>query len=183
MADLKAAKRRRRIELLGLAVLLGAVALGLAYFPRSSDHAIVLVTVEDCRRAFSEASCRAIVDRAQAIHAETAPSFEKRALCELSYGAGHCSMLRRELIELNRYAPTMVAILTTRDRAGIVPLYDAPEAKPIEASAGAGRAVYFRGGLVGQLLQPKIGGADAPYIADGKGEPLTSDTVRALHGP
>jgi len=168
---------------LGIAAIIGAVALGLAYFPQSSDHAIALVTVEDCRRAFSEAYCRMIVDRAQAIHAETAPSFAERGLCELSFGAGHCGMLRRELIELNRYAPTMIAILTTRDRAGIVPLYDGPQNPPGDDQDRAGRPVYFRGALVGLLMQPKIGGADAPFVADAKGDPLTSDAVRALHGP
>lgn len=167
----------------GLAAVIAAVALGLVYFPQPSDHAIALVTVEDCRRAFSEAYCRMIVDRAQAIHAETAPSFEQRAICELSYGGGHCSMLRRELIELNRYAPTMIAILTTHDRAGIVPLYDGPQNPQGDDKDRAGRPVYFRGALVGLLMQPKIAGAGAPFVADAKGDPLTSAAVRALHGP
>jgi hypothetical protein len=182
VADAKP-RRRRIAEVLGIATVIGAVALGLAYFPQPSDHAIVLVTVEDCRRAFSEAFCRMIVDRAQAIQAETAPSFEQRALCELSYGAGRCSMLKRELIELNRYAPTMIAILTTRDRAGIVPLYDGPPNPQGDDKDRAGRPVYFRGALIGRLMQAKIGGADAPFVADAKGDPLTAAAVRALHGP
>src|SRR5579862_3902790 len=161
VADAKPRKRRSRAaEMVGVAIVIAGIAVAIWLSPRAPDHAVVLVTVEDCRRAFSEAACRAIVDRAQAIHAETAPSFEERPTCELIYGAGHCSVLRRELIQLNRFAPTMVAILTTRDRGGIVPLYEAPEAKPGEASAGAGRALYFRGAPVGRLMQAQIGGAD-----------------------
>ena len=184
MADAKPRSSRRRIaEFAGIALVLAVIAGAIALSPRARDHAVVLVTVEDCRRAFSEALCRAVVDRAQAIHADTAPSFEERATCELLYGTGHCAMLMRQLIALNRYAPRLIAILTTKDESGIVPLYDGPAAKPSDASSDAGRAVYFRGALVGRLMQPKIGGADAPYVADAEGKALDADAVRALHGP
>ncbi len=168
--------------MLGIGAVVAAIALGLAFFPRTPDHAIALVTVDDCMRSFGEVACHVIVDRAQAIHATTAPSYESTTTCELIYGAGHCTMLKRGLIQLNRFAPSMIAILVTRNRSAIVPLYGAPETQRGDA-AGSGQPLYFRGALVGQLMQPKIGGADASYIADGKGEPLTADAVRALHGP
>ena len=169
--------------MVGVAVAIAIVVVVVVFARRPASHALVLVTVEDCRRAFSEAACRAVVDRAQAIHADTAPSFEAQATCELVYGQGHCAMLMRQLIALNRYAPAMIAILTTKGQTGVVPLYGAPEAKPGDASAGAGRLVYFGNAPVGRLMQPKIGGADAPYVADEKGDALTADAVRALHGP
>jgi uncharacterized protein YgiB involved in biofilm formation len=175
--------RRRAVELTGVAVAVAAIALGIAFFPRAPDHAIVLVTVDDCRRSFGDVACHAIVDRAQAIHVATAPSFEQRQTCELIYGAGHCSMLKRGLIELNRFAPTMTAILLTQKRDAIVPLYDGPEAKPGDAAESDGHAVYFRGTLVGRLMEQKIGGADASFVADAKGDPLTADAVRGVHGP
>ena len=184
MAAAKPRKSRRRIiEFAGIAIVLAGIAGAVVLSPKARDHALVLVTVEDCRRAFSEAACRAVVDRAQAIHADTAPSFEERATCELLYGAGHCAMLMRQLIALNRYAPRMIAILTTKDQSGVVPLYDGPAAKPGDASDDAGRVVYFQGALVGRLMQPKIGGADAPYVADAQGNALKGEAVRALHGP
>ena len=184
MADAKPRWTRRRItEFAGIALVLAAIAGAVTLSPRTRDHAVVLVTVEDCRRAFSEAACRTVVDRAQAIHADTAPSFEAQATCELVYGQGHCTMLMRQLIALNRYAPRMIAILTTKDQSGVVPLYDAPESKPSEQNANAGRLVFYRGAPVGRLMQPKIGGADAPYVADDKGDALTAAAVRALHGP
>ena len=183
MADAKTRKpRRRAVKLAVVALALAVLALGMVYFPRTQDHAIALVTIDDCMRSFGEVPCHMIVDRAQAIHAETAPSYESTTTCELAYGAGHCTMLKRGLIQLNRYAPSMVAILITRNRNAIVPLYAAPEPRQGDA-ASKGQVVYFRGAPVGQLMQPKIGGADASYVADDKGEPLTADAVRALHGP
>jgi hypothetical protein len=184
VADAKPLRSRRRaVEIAGVAIAVGAIALGLAFFQRPPDHAIVLVTVDDCRRSFGDVACHTIVDRAQAIHVATAPNFEQRQTCELIYGAGHCSMLKRGLIQLDRYAPPMMAILITQKRDGIVPLHDGPEGKPGDTAESDGHAVYFRGALVGRLMEPKIGGADASFIAGANGEPLTAAAVRALHGP
>jgi hypothetical protein len=184
VADAKPPKpRRRAVKLAVVALALAVLALGIVYLPRTPDHAIVLVTVDDCRRSFGDVACRMIVDRAQAIHVATAPSFEQRQTCELIYGAGHCNMLKRGLIQLDRYAPPMMAILITEKRDGIVPLHDGPGSKPGDAVESDGHAVYFRGALVGRLMQPKIGGAGAPFVAGANGEALTADAVRALHGP
>jgi uncharacterized protein YgiB involved in biofilm formation len=167
----------------GLAVMFGvflafmglALALGIAH--RGPAHAIVLVTVDDCRRSFDDTECRAIVERAQSIHADTAPSFERREMCELVYGAGACGVVKIGIIEFNRFAPSITAIAVTRDRDGIVPLYYGRQ-----DDASGGRAVYYRNAVVGRLMLQKVGGADAPFIADRAGAALTAETVRLLHG-
>lgn len=172
----------------GLGVLFGAflafmglaLALGIAH--RGPAHAIVLVTVDDCRRSFDDAACRAIVERAQSIHADTAPSFERREMCELVYGAGACSVVKIGIIEFNRFAPSISAIAVTRDRDGIVPLYYGRQDDASGDAARGGRAVYYRSAVVGRLMQQKVGGADAPFIADRAGEVLTAEAVRLLHG-
>ncbi len=163
-----------------LCTVLAIVAYGIAH--RGTGYAVVLVSIDDCRRSFDDGACRAIVERAQKIHAETAPSFGQLDTCEMAYGVGSCSMLKDTVIELNRYAPNIVAIALTSNRDGIVPLYVKKLSEPIDKTAQAGRLVYFRDAAVGRLMQPKIGGADAPFIADANGKPMSANDVRALHG-
>jgi hypothetical protein len=69
----------------------------------------------------------------------------------------------------------MRAGLVTEKRDAIVPLYAAPESKPGDAHDSDGQAVYFRGALVGRLMQPKVGGADASFVAGSNGEPPGCD--------
>lgn len=174
-------KRNALIVLVFMVLFLG---IGFAISKLGTEHALLLVTVDDCRRAFDEPTCRATVERAQAIHADTAPSFEQRQTCELIYGVDQCALLKIGLIELPRYAPKLVAILVTPTRDGIVPLY---EGTVSEFGAGSdvaqkGRPVYFHGRRVGRLVPLQFGGGDATYIADEKGEAITAAAVRALHG-
>lgn len=106
----------------GLLVVTMAM-LGWGLLHRAAGYAVVLVSIDDCRRAFDDAGCRAIVERAQAVQASTAPSFERLDTCELIYGSGGCAMLKQTVIQLNRYAPSIAAIALTSDQATIVPLY------------------------------------------------------------
>jgi uncharacterized protein DUF1190 len=163
------------------ALLLAVLAmLGWGLMQRGAAYAVVLVSVDDCRRAFDDADCRAIVERAQAIQASTAPFFERRETCELVYGEAGCASLKDTVIALNRYAPAIAAIALTSDRATLVPLYYGKPGDAASDPARAGRMVYFRGRAVGRLVRPKLGGAEAPYIADAHGKPLTADAIRAL---
>lgn len=165
----------------GLVLFLG-LAIAFLYAHRARELSLALVTVEDCRRSFDEATCRSIILRAQAIHADTAPNFEQRSTCELIYGTGNCAALKEGLIDLNRFAPAMVAILTTSKNDGIVPVYSGPP-DGNGADPQTGREVYFHGTAVGKLIQPQLGGLTAPFVADGAGMPLSADAVRKLHGP
>src|ERR1700751_4998538 len=85
-------------SLLGILVFI-AISLSFGIAHRTPDHAIVLLTSEDCRRAFDDWGCRTIVARAQAIHANTAPNFGERQTCEFAYGPGSCSALKSGIIE------------------------------------------------------------------------------------
>lgn len=161
------------------------LGIGFAVTRLGGEHAILLVSIDDCRRVFDEPQCRAITERAQAIHADTAPSFEQRQTCELIYGVDHCKLLRVGIIELSRFAPIMVAILVTRARDSIVPIYEGPVS---EFGVGAdvahsGAPVYFHGKPVGRLIPQQLGGADMNYIADTKGEAMSAAAARQLHGP
>ncbi len=166
----------------GLVLLLG-LAIAFLFTHRPPESSLVLVTVEDCRRSFDEATCRSIILRAQAIHADTAPNFEQRSTCELIYGNGNCAALKEGLIDLNRFAPAMVAILLTRTRDGIVPLYFGPPSDDDADPAHTGREVYFHGAPVGKLMEPQLGGAAASFVAERDGAALSADAVRKLHGP
>lgn len=176
-------RRWQTAALLGGSLGLVALVVGLWIFGRAPDHAILLVTIDDCTRAFDEAQCRAIVERAQSIHASTAPNFERAETCELLYGTGGCSALKQGLIDLHGFAPTMVAILVTPERDGIVPIYYGSASAADPDAARPGRPVYYHGALVGRLMQPKIGGAAMSFVADRAGDALTADAVRKLHGP
>jgi len=163
------------------ALLLAVLAvLGWGLLQRGAADAVVLVSVDDCRRAFDDAECRAIVERAQAIQASTAPFFERRETCELVYGEGRCALLKDTVIALNRYAPAIAAIALTSDRAALVPLYYGKPGDAASDPARDGRMVYFRGRAVGRLMRPKLGGTEAPYIVDAHGKPLTADAIRAV---
>ena len=180
--------RPKKHGLAGALVLLLAflfVMLGAGLSRRPADHAIVLVTSEDCLRVFDDWGCRAIVARAQAIHAETAPRFVTRETCEFVYGAGHCAALKSDIITLPLFAPAIVAIVTTPDRRGVLPLYAGPQAKgqkagAVEAEDGA--AVYYHGRPIGRLSLQKFGGADAATITDAAGQSLDADALRTLGG-
>jgi hypothetical protein len=171
----------RRAALRGGLLLLLGLAIVLLFTHRPPESSLALVTVEDCRRSFDDATCRSIILRAQAIHADAAPNFAQRSTCELIYGIGKCAALKEGLIDLNRFAPTMVAILLTRTRDGIVPLYFGPPSDDAADPARTGREVYFHGAPVGKLVQ--LGGMAAAFVADSDGAALSADAVRKLHGP
>ncbi|HKT20265.1 MAG TPA: DUF1190 domain-containing protein [Stellaceae bacterium] len=170
----------------GVALFVGALLvaviamLGWGFMHRGAASAIVLVSVDDCRRAFDDADCRVIVERAQAVQAASAPAFAQRETCEMVYGEGRCAELKDTVIALGHYAPAIAAIALTSDRAAVLPLYYGKADDAASDPARIGRLVYFRGRAVGRLMRPKLGVADAPYIADEKGAPLSADAIRAL---
>jgi hypothetical protein len=176
------AKPQRWLLPVTIAAIIAAVGLsvGLGMIRRDPGFAIVLATIEDCRRAFDDASCKTIVARAQAIYSTTAPIFVRRDLCEFAYGAKSCTELRQAATQLNLFAPTMTAIALTRDQDTILPLYTAPPAAPDPDARQPGRPVFFHGKLVGRLQQPAIGGATLPLLNDPSGDPLSEDEVRKL---
>lgn len=163
-----------------LIVIAAMAAFGFTH--RRTAYALVLVTVHDCRRAFDDTQCRAIVERAQAIHAATAPSFADLKTCEMIYGQGGCAELKQSVINLHRFAPKLVAIALTRHHNDIVPVYFGPPGRDHGDAAQGGRLVYFHGAPVGRLMEPEIGGADIPYIDGKDGKPLTAAEIRAVRG-
>jgi hypothetical protein len=170
------------IAVVTLLLILIAGMAGYGFLHRGASYALVLVTVDDCRRSFDDAQCRAIVERAQAIQASTAPSFADMKTCAMIYGDGGCAELKQSVIALHRYAPKLVAIALTPNRGAMVPVYFGPPGEGGGDPATVGRPVYFHGTTIGRLMQPKIGGADAPFIAGKDGKPLTAGDIRALHG-
>src|SRR6185295_11180472 len=140
-------------------LLCGAVvAIGAGLMTRrSTDTALVMATTEDCRRAFSETTCEAILANAIALHAGSAPRYRDRRVCELDFGEGGCTPVA--LLNTTFYAPTVAAVVSTRDMPsdarGLVPLYFEPHGK----ARDAGRRVFYRGIAVGFLNQKRVGGA------------------------
>jgi len=161
-----------------LGVVIAMVSYGIAH--RGAPYPLVLVTSEDCRRAFDDEACRAIVARAEAIHAATVPSFERREMCEAMFG--RCTPLKDAFIKFNRYGPSLAAIALTSDRDAVVPLYFSRPAEEEDDPARVGRLVYFRSQAVGRLVAPRIGGAELPYIAARGGDPMTAAELEALRG-
>ena len=156
------------------------VAAGLLL--RSSRPALVLITTEDCRRSFDDAGCRAIVEQAQSLHADTAPMFQARDICNFVYGPEVCAPLQRANIELHLFAPRIVAIALTRDRRFVLPLYLGRPAEPRADADRNGRPVYFRNHLVGFLARPSFGGAELPVLRTAAGDPITEADLRKLAG-
>ena len=164
-----------------VAVLCGAVvAIGAGLLThRAADTALVMATTEDCRRAFSETTCEAIITNAFALHAGSAPRYRDKAVCELDFGDGGCSPVA--LLNTTFFAPTVAAVVSTRDMPadarGLVPLYFEPHGKVRDVD---GRRVFYRGVAVGFLSHKRFGGAGMSMLTDLSGKPLTSDAVRKL---
>lgn len=156
-----------------------AIAAGV-FVHRDSDFALVLATAQDCRRAFDEDKCGAIVANAIAIHTSSAPRYGEERVCELSHGAGACSPVK--LFNSTFYAPTFAVVAVARgtdDAKSMVPLYLAPQSKGAH-NAQEGRRVFYHGIAVGVLHQRQFGGAGISQLTDLTGQPLTSDAVRKL---
>jgi hypothetical protein len=172
---------RSRVPLaVGGVLVLVCVAIVAGFLVRRAKPAAVFITTEDCRRSFDDAGCRAIVERAQSVHADTAPLFQTRAVCNFVYGPDVCTTLQEANIELNLFAPRIVAIAVTADGAAILPLYYGPPHDSNATSGQAGRPVYFRNRLVGLLSRPSFGGAELPVLTTPTGEPLTETDLRTL---
>jgi uncharacterized protein YgiB involved in biofilm formation len=161
-----------------LALVCTAAAIGLLLRP--SRPATVFITADDCRRSFDDAGCRAVVARAQSLHADTAPLFQAGAVCEFVYGPDMCTTLQEANIELNLYAPKIVAIAVTADAKTVMPLYLGPPRDRNAEPGHAGRPVYFRNRLIGYLSRPSFGGAELPVLTDVAGNPVTESDLRAL---
>jgi len=163
-----------------VAVLCGAVvAIGAGLLThRAPDTALVMATTEDCRRAFSETTCEAIIANAIAVHAGSAPRYRERQVCELDFGDGGCAPVA--LLNMTFYAPSVAAVVSTRDMPadgrGLVPLYFEPRGK----SGDESRRVFYRGIAVGVLSHKRFGGAGMSMLRDQAGKPLTSEAVRKL---
>jgi uncharacterized protein YgiB involved in biofilm formation len=174
----------------GLAVFLmllaaiGIVVTAAAFWHRDPDTALVLATPHDCRRAFDVEQCAAIVHAALDIHARTAPGFNERSTCELSFGAGQCRQLGRGAGLGDSFVPEIAVVLASRDgvddASGLLPLYYGSRNE--RATAEGGRRVYYHGLAVGVLSEVKFGGADISRFVDLSGKPMTSAKVRKLRG-
>ncbi len=86
-------KRSRNVSL----VILGAAAFGLAACQQEEQtDAAAFPDVESCIAAsaqggwFTKEDCQTTFAEAKAVHAETAPRYESRELCEQEHGAGAC---------------------------------------------------------------------------------------------
>ncbi len=163
------------VVVLGLAVV--SIAVGV-FVHRDGDFALVLATTQDCRRAFDDAQCGAIVANAIAIHTSSAPRYGEERVCEMTHGQGACSPVK--LFNATFYAPTVAVVAVARGAGGdaksMVPLYLAPKSK----AGQEGRRVFFHGIAVGVLHQRQFGGAGISQLTDLSGQPLTSDAVRKL---
>ena len=176
----RAVPRSRVTWVVGGILVLVCVLIGVGFLLRPSRPATVLITADDCRRSFDDAGCRTIVAQAQSVHANTAPLFQAREVCNFVYGPNVCAPLQEANIELNLYAPRIVAIAVTSDGKSVVPLYFGP---PHDSNANAGqvgRPVYFRNQLVGYLSRPSFGGAELPVLTTQAGEPFTEADLRRL---
>jgi hypothetical protein len=141
----------------------------------------VLVTGDDCLRAFDAAACKALVDRALALHNRTAPGFTDRALCVLAQGEAMCKPINDGGVETARFAPPMVAVLVGRTPEEVLPLYFGPD-KPTADKLQSARPVYFHGAKVGTLALLSFAGADLPVVEDASGEPISVAAVARLRG-
>lgn len=160
-----------------LAGALAAIAAGVIMH-RPSDTALVIATTQDCRRAFSEEKCNAIMAQAMAIHASSAPRYTDAGLCELNFGVGGCAPI--SLLNTTFFAPAVAAIASTRDtaQATLVPLYLEPKASVDDDSQGL--RVFYRGLAVGVLHRRRFAGAELSSLTDLGGKPMTSAEVRKL---
>jgi len=163
-----------------VAVLCGtvvAIAAGVLA-QREPDFALVLATTQDCRRAFDEDHCRAIVANALGIHTSSAPRYSEKRVCEMNHGANACAPVT--LLNTTFFAPEVAVVALARgagdDAKAMVPLYLEPKDK----ASQDGRRVFYHGIAVGVLHQKKFGGAEVSMLTDLSGKPLTSDAVRKL---
>jgi hypothetical protein len=165
----------------GILVLV-CLVVGVGFWLRPSRPATVFITADDCRRSFDDAGCRSIVERAQSIHADTAPLFQAREVCNFVYGPDVCAALQEANIELNLFAPRIVAIAVTADGKATLPLYYGPPHDSNANTGQTGRPVYFRNRLVGYLSRPSFGGAELPVLTTPTGDSFTEADLRALAG-
>lgn len=158
-------------------VVLGGIVWGVFLRP-AADYAMVLATAQDCKRAFSEEQCFAIVANAVAIHTNSAPRYPDRRICEMSHGAGSCGPVK--LLNTTFFAPEVAVVAVARgagtDTKGMLPLYLEPQNKASEN----GRKAYYHGIAVAVLQQKKFGGAGISMLKDFAGKPFTSEAVRKL---
>lgn len=170
----------RWIALGAVAAVVAALAIYGAVEGLSPEPARVLVTAQDCLRAFDDAACKAIVDRALALHDRTAPSFADRATCALMLGQAACQPVNERGVETGRFGPPMVAILVGRSREDLLPLYYGTDGRAAKEAPEKGRAVYFHGKRIGVLALATFGGADLPEVTDADGRPVTAASVSRL---
>lgn len=171
--------RSYRVAIFGAVLCAAVVAIAAGVLVRRDpDFALVLATAQDCRRAFDEDKCGAIVANAIAVHTSSAPRYGEQRVCELSHGQDACSPVK--VFNATFYAPTVAVVAVARgagdDAKGMVPLYFEPKGRAAEE----GRRVYFHGIAVGVLHQKRFGGAGISQLTDLTGQPLTSDAVRKL---
>jgi len=174
--------RRIAAMMLGAVLTLFVVVLTLTLTRAKPDYVLVLVTGDDCRRQFSDAECQSIVERAQALHARTAPRFTDLNACALVYGVGRCSALKEDAVTLKILAPGLAAIALTRNEDTILPLHYGPLSETGTGNAASGRSVYFKDRYVGRLAETHFGGAELPVLNDDSGQPLTAEALHRLGG-
>lgn len=172
--------RRIAAGMIAAVVTLFAALLTLTLTQRQPDYVLVLVTGNDCRRQFTDTECRAIVERAQALQARTAPRYAELSACTLVYGVGRCSAVTENGVTLSLFAPGLAAIALTKDGDMVLPLHYGPLSESGPEASKAGRAVYFKGRNIGRLTETSMGGAELPQLNDPEGKPLTDQALRRL---
>ena len=172
----------------GTAAFGGALALvvvlivAAALLRRPSDAALVFATEGDCLRAHNAETCADIEAEALQIHARTAPRFPGRRMCLMMFDDAGCTEVAGSTGQARVYVPQIAVTLMTRpngtERQVLLPLYFG-NAKPNETTE-TGRRVYYRGSVVGVLLQNRFGGAQIPRVKDLSGQPFSSAKVQRL---
>lgn len=175
--DAQSQDRRIAVILAAGVFALFAVVLVYTLAQKKPDYVMAFVTGDDCLRQFSDADCRSIVSRAQALHAHSAPRFTDSNACALVYGVGRCAALSENGVTLKILAPGLAAIAVTHDQSFVLPLYFGPISESGPAQRDDGRAVYFRNRPVGRLVETKFGGASLPALNGNDGQPLTSEAL------
>ena len=166
----------------GVLVLIVVLVVAAAVLRRPSDAALVFATAADCLRAHNAETCAGIEAEALAVHARTAPRFPDRRMCLMMFDDAGCTEVQGLTGQDRAYVPQIAVTLMTRAKGDepqvLLPLYFG-NPKPNETTE-TGRRVYYRGIVVGVMLQNRFGGAQIPRVRDLSGRPFSSANVLRL---
>jgi uncharacterized protein YgiB involved in biofilm formation len=164
-------------------ITLVTLAIGLALLTKDEGKpALVMVTPQDCLRAFNAETCTALVEAALDVHYKHAPRFMSEEQCQLSYRDDPCMRVEAFTNGPATYVPPLVAIVTTRegtrDTKLLLPVYEKPGQSADLATKAA--SVYFSGKHVGHLTRVRFGGAGISRLTTASGTSVTEDDISNL---